>query len=398
MMCPSVDAEEDLLSLTQQTARPGIIELAFGEPDGTLLSGAAIRRGCDQALADHGREMLAYGTNEGPGHLRTLLCDLVERLDHRRPPLEAVVATGGNSQALDLVLSRFTSPGDLVFVEEPTYSLGLLILRDHGVKTIPVPMDDDGLVVDELARELRKARAAGHRPRLLYTVPTFHNPTGSCLSERRRRQLVELAVDGQLLIVEDDAYRELWYDSPPPPSLWALAPPGAVLRLGSFSKTLAPGLRTGWLTASPAQARHYAEAGILESGGHVSNFCAFVVTEMLAAGGYDDHVRSLRREYGRRRDALAEALRSNLPQGCRFSVPAGGFFVRVTLPAGVGATALLPAAERHGVSFLPGTANQVAGGDDALRLAFCYYPPDVLAEGATRLGTAVDELLSGTPM
>jgi len=395
MSALEVRVEEEPVSLTQQVARPGIIELAFGEPDGGLLHPAVVDHACRRALAEQGRAMLAYGSNEGPGHLRSLLCDLVERHDGRRPGPRTVVATGGNSQALDLVLTRFASPGDVVFVELPTYSLGLRILADHDVETVPVPMDADGLLVDELADALGRARAGGLRPRLLYTVPTYHNPTGSCLTEERRLRLVELAAAEELLIVEDDAYRELWYERPPPPSLWALAPPGVVVRLGSFSKTLAPGLRAGWLTADADRAGRYAEAGVLESGGHMSNFSAFVVAELLAAGGYEEHVRSLRREYGHRRDALVAALRRELPAGCRFEVPGGGFFVRVALPAGACATGLLPTAEEHGVSFLPGTANQPSGGDDSLRLAFCYYRPEMLEEAAAKLGAAVEQYLRG---
>jgi 2-aminoadipate transaminase len=246
--------------------------------------------------------------------------------------------------------------------------------------------------VEALEESVRAARLEGRRPRLLYTMPTYHNPAGACLAPERRRRLVEFAAAEDLLIVEDDAYRELWYDGSAPPSLWDIASPGVVLRLGTFSKTIAPGLRTGWLTATPQQADRYVDCGLLESGGHVSTFAVFVAAQFLADGLYQDHVALLRRVYRERRDALAAALARELPPGCGFVPPRGGFFVRVTLPDGVRAPDLLPVAEAHGVSFQAGTRCQLSGGGDALRLGFTFYRPEELAAGAARLAAAIDEV------
>lgn len=377
----------------QQVARPGIVELAFGEPDLSLLPSPVIESCTRRALGEHSRAMLAYGTNAGPPHLRHLVQQMVVQREGRDLPLDALAVTGGNSHALTHVLARFVKHEDVVFVEQPTYSLGLRAIADCSMRIESIPIDDDGLVVEELAARIAAVRRAGRRPRLLYTVPTYHNPAGVSLAPDRRARLVELAAAEELLILEDDAYRDLWYEGPPPPSLWSMAPAGVVLRLGSFSKTIAPGLRTGWLTAHPDHVTRYVDCGLFESGGHVSWFSTFVTAQFLAEGHYDAHVALLRDVYARRRDTLLTSLARELPAGCHFTKPAGGFFVRVRLPDGVSAGRLLAVAETHGVSFVPGTRNQITGGDDALRLGFTYYAEDKLKEGATRLAAALDTLM-----
>ncbi len=231
--------------------------------------------------------------------------------------------------------------------------------------------------------------------RLLYTIPTFHNPTGVSLSAGRRRRLVSVAAAYGLLVVEDDVYRELWYDGPAPPSLWSLAAPGTVLRLGSFAKTLAPGLRVGWLNAAPDQIERVAASGLNDSGGCPSQFAAAVVDRFLASGRYDSHVAELRAAYQVRRDALAGALAALLPRGCGFSVPAGGFFIWVSLPEGLRAGELLPAAEAAGVSFVPAARSHLDGYDGGLRLAFTLYGTERLAEAAARLSETIAAALSG---
>ena len=242
--------------------------------------------------------------------------------------------------------------------------------------------------MDALEAAVLEARAAGRRPRLLYTIPTFHNPAGVSLSASRRVQLLELARRHDLVLVEDDVYRELVYDGEAPPALRALDPRrpcAARLVLQVARAGAAPGLdrRPGGLR------ERLAAAGVLESGGCVSQFSAHVVAAVLEAGAYDAHVGALRLAYASRRDALAAALGEHLPAGCRFTVPAGGFFLWVTLPPGLDASALLPVAERHGVAFAPGRRFCADGDDRSLRLAFSLYDEASLAEGARRLGAAV---------
>ena len=366
-----------------------MIELAFGEPDPALFPAEGLTEACVAVLADGGGAALPYGANAGPAALRRLLVERIATLEGRRVDIDEVFITGGNSQALDQVLSLFCDPGDVVLVELPTYSLALGILRDHPVHVEAVTFDDHGLDVDAFVAKLDEFEHAGRAVRALYTVPTFHNPTGVCLSDDRRRRLVDVCAEREVLIVEDDVYRELWYDEPSPPSLWSAAPPGVVLRLGSFAKTIAPGLRVGWLTGTPAQVERIADCGLNDSGGCVSQFAACVVARFVEDGRYDPQVEALRRTYGERRDALVAALAEHLPDECSFTVPSGGFFVWVTLPGSAPGQEVLPLAEARGVSFVPAVNSHLDGSDRGLRLCFTMYDAEQLAEAARRLGDAV---------
>jgi len=375
--------------------REGIIELTFGEPDPALLAVGLVRRAAAAVLDDAGPAALAYGPLEGPQALRDEIARRVAAREGCACSAADVLVSGGNSQALGQVLTVFTEPGDVVLVETPTYNLALGIMHDHPVEVVGVPLDEEGLKLDALRAALAEQRAAGKRARLLYTIPTFHNPAGVCLSETRRQGLLEIAAEHDLIVVEDDVYRELAYEGHAPPALWTRDGEAPVVRLGSFSKTLAPGLRVGWINASRGLLERLSAAGVLESGGCVSQFAASVVGRLLASGGYDEHLAELRRAYAARRDALAGALRSHLPAGCGCTSPAGGFFIWLTLPAGLAATALLPLAESHGVAFAPGARFCSDGDDRSLRLAFSLYDGATLEEGARRLGAAVTAAQAG---
>jgi 2-aminoadipate transaminase len=373
----------------QNVPRLGVIELAFGEPDPTLFPAEGIAAACRAALADGGVAALPYGANAGPPALRRLLAERLTALEGRPTTVEETLISGGNSQALDQLVTLFCRPGDVVLVERPTYAFALSVLRDHPVVIEALPFDEGGLDVAALERRLVEARAKGPKVTMLYTVPTYHNPTGLSLAGERRRRLVEVAAAYGLLVVEDDVYRELGYDGPAPPSLWSIGAPGPVLRLGSFAKTLAPGLRVGWLNGAADKIERVAAAGLNDSGGCTSQFAAVVVQRLLEAEWYDQHVAELGAEYAARRDALAAALAAHLPDGCTFTVPRGGFFIWVSLPDGVRASDLLPVAETAGVSFVPAARSHLDGYDGGLRLAFTLYPADELAEGAKRLGRAI---------
>jgi len=380
---------------TQNALREGIVELTFGEPDPALLAVGLVRRAAAAVLDDAGPAALAYGPPAGPPALRDEIARRIAAREGRACTAADVLVSGGNSQALGQVLTVLTAPGDVVLVESPTYNLALGIMRDHPVEVVSVSLDEDGLQLGALQATLAELRAVGKRARLLYTIPTFHNPAGVSLSAQRRQDLLAIAAEDGLMVVEDDVYRELVYEGHAPPALWTLRGEAPVVRLGSFSKTLAPGLRVGWINASCGLLERLAAAGVLESGGCVSQFGGSVVARLLASGGYDQHVAELRRTYASRRDALAAALREHLPAGCSFATPAGGFFIWLTLPAGLAATALLPMAEAHGVAFAPGARFCSDGDDRSLRLAFSLYDEATLKEGARRLGAAVTAAQAG---
>ncbi|MCC7358928.1 MAG: PLP-dependent aminotransferase family protein [Anaerolineales bacterium] len=378
------------LPIIQMTTAPGQLDLAWGHPAPELLPVTALQRAGAAALATFGPDMLQYGYANGPGPLVTYLLDRIAAHEGRRPAPEELLVTSGISLGLELVLRRITRPGDVVLVESPTYHLALRIMRDQGLTLVPVPADAGGLRLDALAEAITTQERAGRPARALYLVPTFSNPTGRSLAANRRAALVALAQAAGLLILEDDVYRELAYDAPAPPSLWSLAPAGGVARLGAFSKSLAPGLRLGWLTAPPDLIRPLADGGLLDSGGGLNHFTALVVAALCAAGDYDRNVANVRAAYRHRRDTLLAALREHLPAGCRLETPRGGFFVWVELPEGADSATLLPAAEAEGVAYLPGPRFHLdGGGRQALRLAFSYYPADQLAEAARRLGRAL---------
>jgi DNA-binding transcriptional MocR family regulator len=377
----------------QALMRPGIIELRWGDPDPGLLPLDEVAEAAREALRAAGAAALNYGANEGPPVLRDALAARIARREGVPLTTDEIAITNGNSPTLHLLAAHVVRPGDVVLVEDPGFSLAMGIFRDLGLEMAGVPFDENGLDVERLPAVLSKLRAAGRRPRLLYTVATFHNPTGLSLAGERRRRLVELAVEEDLLVIEDDVYRELWYGQPAPPSLWSLAASvdggaGHVLRLGSFSKALAPGLRCGFITGHPDLVRRFTESAVLDSGGCLSQFTSLIVAVLMRDGFYDRNLERLRRAYGERRDALVEGLRRALPDGCASTAPGGGFFVWVSLPPSLTAARLLPYAEAEGVSFFGGTRFSVSGGDHGLRLGFSMYPPSDLEEGAARLGRA----------
>jgi 2-aminoadipate transaminase len=404
--------------------RPGIVEFGWGNPDADLLPAADVARAAEIALQRSGRQALSYGAEQGPGRLIQVLQGWFARQEGASLAEQQLFVTGGVSQALDLICTLFTRPGDVALVESPVYHLALRIFRDHGLELVPVTADEDGLRIDVLAEVLDSLRLQDRYPRFLYTVPTFNNPTGMTMAAERRHALVALAQRAELLVLEDDVCRALWFDAPPPPSLYALAPAGPIVRLGSFSKILAPGLRLGWLSASPEFVQRCVRSGLLDSGGGVSHFAAHVVAEFIELGLLDAHVERLRAAYGRRRDCLLDALARWLPSlassslglafgeaegkaglasmkggqdktACSWRTPGGGFFVWLRLPEGYDSGRFLSDAEAAGVSYVPGSRFYVgAGGERFARLAFSLVSLQELEEGARRLASALGPSVS----
>ncbi|NMO56167.1 PLP-dependent aminotransferase family protein [Actinoplanes sp. TBRC 11911] len=355
--------------------RPGILDLGWGHPRPELLPVETWARAATRAARHFGGQALTYGYATGPAPLLEWLSAHLNRLEGGGTAPEQTFVTGGASHGLALVTQVLAAPGDTVLVDSPTYHLAFRILADRGVSVAAAP---EGLDPASLTTRLRTLRASGHRVPMLYLVPTFGNPTGLSLPDARRAELISVARAESLTIVEDDTYRELCYDGTAPASLWRLAGGAPVVRLGSFAKTVAPGLRLGWINADPAVIGALAALGYVDSGGGVNHSVAMQMAAFGDAGWYDDHLAFVRGQYRAQRDALAGAL--------GVSAPAGGWFLWLPMPAG-----LLPAAEARGVSFVPGTRFYADGtsGTTRVRLSFSHLSPADLRRAAERLTAAV---------
>jgi DNA-binding transcriptional MocR family regulator len=373
--------------ITQFVSRPGILDLGWGHPAPDALPVAAWATATVSTLERYGSAALAYGHPHGPGPLVDWLIRRIGNTDPRGCAPAEMFITAGASHALDLLISMLTEPGDIVLVDAPTYHLALRVITDHGVDVLPAPTDIAGIEPEMTARLVGGVRRAGRRVRLLYTVPTYANPTGASLPEPRRRDLVDLARHEQLTIIEDDTYRELTYDGTVPRSLWSLASADEVVRIGSFAKTVAPGLRLGWINSDGALIDRLADRGYVDSGGGVNHTVALTMATFGESGAYDRHLAQIRPRYRGQRDALVDGLRDEVPD---VTNPAGGWFVWIRLPPGLSGCHLLPIAESHGVSFLDGGRFFPDGrGDDHVRLAFSMLAPADLTEAAHRFGAAL---------
>jgi 2-aminoadipate transaminase len=381
------------LPILQFQDRPGILDLGWGHPHPSLLPVESWAAAMQAASGSFGWQALTYGYAAGPGPLIEWLAGHLSGIEPGASETSQFFVTAGASHALALVSTVLADPGDVVLVDSPTYHYALRILRDRGVELVGAPTDDEGINPAALEASLTRLRGQGRRVAMLYLVPTFGNPTGRSLSASRRRELVRLAQRTGLLVVEDDTYRELCYQGTAPPSLWRLAGGTGVVRIGSFSKTVAPGLRLGWINAEHGIVGKLMDLGYIDSGGGVNHATGLTMATFGTSGAYSEHIAQVRRAYEARRDMLVGALRGALP-GFRVPSPAGGWFVWLTLPDGMTAGGLLRAAEQRGVSFVEGTQFYPDGWDhgEHIRLCFSFLAPRELAEAARRLASAVTAL------
>lgn len=362
------------------TSRPGMISFAGGLPAPELFDGEGLRAAFDAAFAHSADRALQYSTTEGSPELRATVAARLTRRGLVTGADELLITTG-SQQGLGLITTALIEPGDTVLVENPTYLAALQGFTLAGARLVPVPCDDEGILPDAL-EEL----VARERPKLLYTVPTFQNPTGRTLPAARRKAVAETAARLGLWLLEDDPYGDLRYEGSDVP--WLAAHPGAEDRtalLGSFSKVMAPGLRLGWLRAPAALLR----AAVLAKQAadlHTSTVDQLAAAEYLRTADLDAHVTRVRDAYRVRRDALLTGLGSALPPGSTWNHPEGGMFIWARLPEGHDATTLLREATARGVAFVPG-APFYAGTPDprTLRLSFTTHTPEEIQEGLTRL-------------
>ncbi|HEX6345824.1 aminotransferase class I/II-fold pyridoxal phosphate-dependent enzyme [Umezawaea sp.] len=363
----------------------GVVDLGPGHLDPALLPTDLLRTAYADAFDDYGPAGLTYGENQGPLPLREALARRVSSADGVPCRADQVVITAGTSTTLDL-LARWAVPdADTVVADAFAYDHGMRVFTDRGLDAVRVPMDTHGMVPSALDEALD---AAGSGVALVYLLPTFHNPTGLVVPVERRRELIAVARRHGVRIVEDDAYADVVLGPPPPTSVAGLAGYRDVVRLGTFSKSLAPGLRLGWLVTDAATAKGFAESAAFSSGGGLNHLAAVAVAGLLESGAYDRHVVWLREQFRLRRDALVSTLRAHLPPEFRFTTPGGGFFLWVTLPDGVTEEAAVAAAARAGAPVLPGSRFG-RGANAAIRLSWSFHGPDRLTEGARRLAGAL---------
>lgn len=377
----------ELLKLTK---RPGMISFAGGNPDPAIFPVKEFSEAA-RIFSERGQEVLQYGTTEGFEPLREFLTNWMAPKMGRVTQPEEMLITTGSQQVTDLFCSVMVDPGDTVIVEEPTYPGALHTMKNHRVRFLGVPCDQDGMQVELLPELIRKARAEGQRIKFIYTIVNFQNPSGYTLSAERRRRLLEIAVETGIPIYEDDPYGLLRYNGTDQPTIFSMDTEGMVLYAGSFSKILAPGSRVGWVVAPKDVTRKMV---MVKQG---VDMCTSVVAqaavyEYCRLGYLDGHLPKILDHYRRKRDAMAEAFRSTLPGNAVYSIPEGGFFFWIRLP-GIDTKELFYKAVEKGVAFVIGESFfPSGGGKEYLRACFTFAQSEEIAEGARRLALAIEEL------
>ena len=365
------------------TERPDVLSFAGGLPAPEAFPAEALARAHAEVLANDAGHALQYGATEGYRPLRAFVA---ERMTRRGLPAAAenVMITAGSQQGIDLVAKAFVDPGDRVLVEAPSYLAALQTFSTYEAQFEAVETDDEGMRVEALERVLRERRA-----RLIYLVPNFQNPRGTTLPLGRRIRIAELAAEHGVTVLEDDPYAELRYRGEPLPPIAGLSAQAHVIHLGTFSKTLAPGLRLGYLVAD---ARTLPSLVIAKQAVdlHTGTLAQRAVSKMLETFDYEGHLRALRRLYAERLDAMLASIEHCFPAGTSWTRPEGGMFVWMQLPSGLDAQELLADAMRERVAFVPGAPFYPAEPRrDTLRLNFSNRPPLLIAEGMARLGGCV---------
>jgi 2-aminoadipate transaminase len=360
------------------------ISFARGAPSTDILPAEAVREAAARALESDWERALSYG--KGPGH-PGLGEWIAER--HGIEPAQ-VIATNGSLEAGWMLFDHLLEPGDRVAVEQPSYDRTLLLLGRLGVELVPVPLDEDGLDVAALEAALAQGPI-----KLAHVIPNFHNPAGCTLSAARRERLLTLAAEHDFWVFEDDPYRELPFEGEPPPTMLSLDGAGKVIHASSFSKTVSPGVRVGYL-AGPAE--EIAKLAKRANEIYISpNMLAeSIVWEMCRSGALDDNIEFVKGALRERRDALVDALRQHIGEA-DFVVPGGGYFLWLTLGPDVRSTELLEAAGEEGATFIAGPDFMLEGGDSSLRLSFAPVPADRIGEGVRRIAAALERLRAASP-
>lgn len=378
----------EVRALFAVASRPEVVSLAGGMPFVSALPMELVTQAIERTMRERGAKALQYGSGQGAPELRAHILEVMA-LEGIRGDADDVVVTTGSQHALELLAKLFLDPGDIVLAEGPTYVTALVAFRSFQAEVRHIAMDEHGLIPSILRERVEELAAQGRVPKFLYTVPTFNNPAGVTLGLERRREVLQIAEEFGILIIEDNPYGLLYFDSPPPNPLRSMDS-DSVVYLGTFSKTLAPGMRVGWALAPPVIREKLIlanEAAILSP----SSFTQLVVSEYLTSADWQGQIGTFRDVYRERRDALLAALEEYLP-ALSWTVPSGGFYVWLTLPEGVDAQAMLPRAVHQLVAYTPGTAFYANGdGKNKIRLSFSYPTPEFIREGVRRLASVIND-------
>ena len=380
-------AASEVRALFAVASRPEVVSLAGGMPYVSALPRELVRGALDRVITEHGPEAMQYGSGQGLPRLREQILEVMA-LEGIRASVDDVVVTTGSQHGLELVTKLFIDPGDVVLAESPTYVTALVVFRSFQGDVQHVPTDEQGLHPEGLRQRIGELKAQGKRIKFLYTVPSFANPSGVTIPWERRVEILEICRSEGILVLEDNPYGLLWFDRPAPHAMRSAEEDG-VIYLGTFSKTLAPGFRVGWVLAPHA----IREKLILENEAAIlspSSFAQYTISEYLAGADWRGQIDAFRGVYRERRDAMLAALDDYLPD-LSWTHPDGGFYVWLTLPEHLDSRAMLPRAVKELVAYTPGTAFYADGGGRAnIRLSFCYPTPEFIREGIRRLSVVIN--------
>jgi 2-aminoadipate transaminase len=380
-------AMRDMMAVT---ARPEVISLATGLPDTGSFPPATFAAVTQRIAAESCARALQYGPTEGLDETKARIAEVMAAEGMEADPDDVVVTTGGQ-QVIDLVTKTLIDPGDVVVAEAPTYPGAVPVFSSYQADVVQIEVDSDGMRVDILEETLDRLSRDGRRPKFVYTVPTFQNPAGVTMSLERRRRLVEIAHERELLVLEDNPYGLLRYEGESEPTLRALDGGVYTMYLGTFSKILSPGIRLGWVVAPPP---------VLEKinlGKQATDLCTSTLSQLMveayfSEGRWRDYVDSLSEIYRARRDTMLDALAESLPPEADWTRPSGGLFIWVTLPDYIDTTDLLARALRENVAFVPGEGAYLDGrGRSSMRLNFSGVDEEAIREGVRRIGKVVDQ-------
>jgi DNA-binding transcriptional MocR family regulator len=380
-------AASEVRALFAVASRPEVVSLAGGMPYVSALPEGLVVNAMERVMRDQGARALQYGSGQGVPELREQILDVMA-LEGIRASADDVVVTTGSQHALELFSKIFLDPGDVVLAEGPSYVTALVIFGSYQAEVDHVPMDEHGMIPEALREHISRLKAAGRNIKFLYTVPTFHNPAGVTLTWERRLEILDIAHQNDILVLEDNPYGLLYFENRPPAAMRSVDNEGVVY-LGTFSKTLAPGLRIGWALAPHAIREKLIlanEAAILCP----SSYTQLVVSEYLRTADWKAQIDTFRGVYRERKEAMIQALSEYLPE-LSWTDPNGGFYVWLTLPPALDSKAMLPRAVKELVAYTPGTAFFADGsGRHNIRLSFCYPTPENIRVGIRRLAAVVN--------